>query len=97
MSSIYRIQWTKPLPASATIRTKGARRVAEWTSRGKTHRGEVVGNRVRIESLTYWARWKDADGRLHRADTECRDGTKRLIGVEVAKEQTEERQNDCGS
>ena len=73
MSSIFRNQWTKPLPASATIRTKGARRVAEWTSRGKTHRGEVVGNRVCIESLTYWARWKDADGRLHRADTECRD------------------------
>jgi len=73
MSSIYRNEWTKPLPAGATIRTKGDTTVAEWTSRGKTHRGEVVGDRVRIASATYWARWKDADGRTIRADTECRE------------------------
>ncbi len=73
MSSIYRNEWTKPLPKGAEIRTKGKTRLAEWTSRGKAHRGEVVGDRVRIQSATYWARWKDADGRLVRADTGCRE------------------------
>jgi integrase len=73
MSSIYRNEWTKPLPEGAEIRTKGKTTLAEWTSRGKAHRGEVVGDRVRIQSATYWARWKDADGRLVRADTGCRE------------------------
>ena len=73
MSSIYRTEWTKPLPVGATIRTKGDTKVAEWTSRGRTYRGEVIGDRVRLQSGTYWARWKDADGRLTRADTGCRE------------------------
>ena len=73
MSSIYRTEWTKPLPVGATIRTKGDTKVAEWTSRGRTFRGEVVGDRVRLQSGTYWARWKDADGRAVRADTGCRE------------------------
>jgi integrase/recombinase XerC len=73
MSTIYRNEWTKPLPPGARVRTKGDGAVAEWTSRGKTHRGEVVGDRVRIQSATYWARWKDAAGSVVRADTGCRE------------------------
>ena len=73
MSSIFRNEWTKPIPAGAEIRTKGKVTIAEWTSRGRTHRGAVVGDRVRLQSATYWARWKDADGRLVRADTGCRE------------------------
>lgn len=91
MSSIYRTEWTKPLPTGAIIRSKGDAKVAEWTSRGRTHRGEVVGDRVRLQSSTYWARWKGADGRLNRANTGCREETnaRKWLGDRLAEVERE--------
>ena len=62
MSAVYRNVTTKPMPAGAVIRTKSGQRLAEWTSRGAVRRAEVVGDRIRIPSATYWARWRDAAG-----------------------------------
>jgi integrase len=73
MSAVYRNVTTKPMPAGAVIRTKSGQRLAEWTSRGAVRRAEVVGDRIRIPSATYWARWRDAAGTEVRQNTGCRD------------------------
>ncbi len=83
MGSIKRKTVTRPLPANATVanrRTRfGTELVASWKDRtGNKRTGViVVGNdglrRVRVQSDTYYAKYRDGDGIVREVPTGCRD------------------------
>ena len=76
MGTIYRKTVTRPLPAGSTIITRKDVRLAQWTSRsGKTKTAELneAGNRIRCETGTYLAKYRDGDGIVCEVSTGCRD------------------------
>ncbi len=76
MGTIYRKTVTRPLPAGAKIITRQGKRLAQWTSRnGKTKTAELneSGDRIRCETGTYLAKYRDGDGVVCEVSTGCRD------------------------
>ena len=78
MGTVFRKRSTRALPAGATITTKGGRRVARWTAKGKAKTAEYVeGNdgagRIVTESRTYFAKYRDGGGIVRVVATGCRD------------------------
>jgi len=87
VGSIYKKFVTKPLPPSAELFTRKVRgldrRFARWTdSRGRVHtapartpeKGKNAGVvRLWIETSTYYAKYRDADGQVREVATQCHD------------------------
>src|SRR4029077_9441758 len=81
MGSVFKKTVTRPLPPGAEIITREGVRLARWRDRkGKTRTAPVMtGNdgadRIRDESGTYVARYRDGDGIVVEVSTKCRDKT----------------------
>jgi integrase len=76
MGFIYRKQFTKPIPTGAKVVTKAGRPHARWKDRrGKTREAPLIedGTRIVCEARTWTARYRNADGNLVNAPTECKD------------------------
>jgi len=87
VGSIYKKFVTKPLPPSAELFTRKVRgldrRFARWTdTKGRVHtapvrtaeKGKNAGvPRLWIETSTYYAKYRDADGLVQYVPTRCRD------------------------
>jgi len=76
MGTIYRKQYTLPIPADAKLITRKGKQVAQWTSRsGKVKTAELneAGDRVRCETGTYIAKYRDGDGVVCEVSTGCCD------------------------
>ncbi|MCC6680475.1 MAG: hypothetical protein IT445_06180 [Phycisphaeraceae bacterium] len=77
MGSIYREQFTKPIPQDAKLSRKQGRICAEWVTRnGKKRRAEVVetnlGQRLKLQSQFYHAKYRDGSGIIRKVATKCR-------------------------
>ena len=81
MGSVFKKTVTRPLPPNAEIITRQGVRLARWRDgKGKTRTSPVtIGkdgtDRIRDESGTYVARYRDGDGIVVEVSTECRDKT----------------------
>jgi integrase len=81
MGSVFRKTTTRPVPAGATITTKGDETFARWKTRsGKWITATVATAAdgrpiIRQESSTYFAKHRGADGIVHVVPTGCRDET----------------------
>ena len=78
MGTVYRKSFTKPLPANAEIVTRKGERIARWRDRkGKTRTAPLTdaGDRIRIESATYTAKYRDGERIVVEVPTGCRDET----------------------
>jgi hypothetical protein len=70
MASVYRKTVTHPLPRGAEIITRKGEQLVKWaTKRGKQRTGVYFVNkagepRVRIESATYVAKYRDGSGQV---------------------------------
>ena len=76
MASVFKPTCTKSIPKGASITTEKGQRLAVWLDRkGRKQSAPLTadGDRVRLEGLTYFARWRDGAGRLRTASTGCRD------------------------
>ena len=87
MGSVYKKFVTKPLPSGAELfvrKVRGRdRQLARWTDgRGRVHtvpvrtpeKGKNAGvPRLLIETSTYYAKYRDADGHVQYVSTGCRD------------------------
>jgi integrase len=79
MGTILRKQYTMPLPAGAEIVECAGQKIARWRLRnGQARSAEVVGCqdgivRVRGQSKSYMARYRDGAGRMVEVATGCRD------------------------
>ncbi len=78
MGSVFRKCVTRPIPPTATVATQGSKRVARWKNRAsKWATAEVVARPdgrevIRVESGTYFAKYRDAGGVVHVVPTGCR-------------------------
>ncbi len=78
MGAVFKKQSTRAVPAGAEIVQKGAERVARWRVRGKLRtapltKGTGGTDRIVTESVTYFAKYRDATGKVVVRPTECRD------------------------
>ncbi len=76
MGTIYRKQYTEPIPADSKIVIRKGKRLAQWTNRsGKVKTAELneAGDRIRCETGTYIAKFRDGDGVVCEVSTGCRD------------------------
>jgi integrase len=78
MGAVYREQYTKPLPAGASISTRKGVKVARWKDAKGRQRTETVKtikgiDRIVCMAATYTAKYKDAAGVVRRIATGCRD------------------------
>ncbi|TWU08898.1 site-specific tyrosine recombinase XerC [Symmachiella macrocystis] len=80
MATLFKKQFTKPIPTAAKIFTrtvKGeAKRFAQWTDRkGKQRTAELtaVGERLKYEAGTWTAKFRDGEGKVCEVATGCRD------------------------
>ena len=76
MGSVFKQQYTKPIPANAEIVTVKGERVARWRGRGgKLVSGKVNadGTRATIEARVYSACYRDGNGDEQTVSTGCRD------------------------
>lgn len=68
MGSIYKPTYSRPLPDTADTFTRKGKRFARWMDRrGKKHVAELTeaGNRVRMESQTYVAKFRDGNATIN--------------------------------
>ena len=78
MGTVYRETYTKPLPENAELFTRNGDRFARWTGkRGRKRTGRVTTtdagvDRVRLESSTYTAKYRDGAGIVRKISTGCR-------------------------
>src|SRR6516165_8160212 len=75
MGSVYRKSFTKPLPADAEIITRKGEKLVRWRdTKGKTRTAPLTdaGDRVRIESGTWYAKLRDGNGIVVEVPTGCR-------------------------
>jgi integrase len=75
MGTVYRKSFTKPLPADAEIVTRKGERIARWRdAKGKTRTAPLTdaGDRIRIESATYTAKYRNGDNHVVEVPTGCR-------------------------
>jgi integrase len=76
MGTIYRKTVTRPLPPGCKIITRKGKQFAQWMNRkGKTVTAELSesGNRIRTETGTYLAKYRDGDGLVCEVSTGCTD------------------------
>jgi integrase len=79
MSTIYKKQYTQPLPKNAQIVDRNGKKMAQWADlKGKRHIDEITtGRRGQVKIIrycpTYQAQYRDADGQLVIESTGCRD------------------------
>ena len=76
MGTIYRKQYTLPIPPDAKLITRKGKQLAQWTSRSgkvKTAGLNEAGDRLRCETGTYIAKYRDGDGVVREVSTGCRD------------------------
>ncbi len=104
MGSLFKQQFTKPIPTNAeVVRVKG-RRCARWLNkRGKQQTAllNTEGTRIVRESKVYFARYRDGSGQVQTVSTECRDkqaAQSVLNELEKAAERIRAGDHDhCGS
>src|SRR5262245_5016842 len=76
---LFRKCVTRPIPPTATVSTYGGKRTARWKTRaGKWATAEVVARPdgrevISVESSTFFAKYRDADGTVRVVPTGCRD------------------------
>jgi integrase len=78
MSCVYRKGVFKPVPAGAEVITRKGEKLARWRDRkGKTRTAPLTddGRRVRIETGTWYAKYRDGQGVVVEVPTGCRDET----------------------
>ena len=74
MASVFKKTVTLPIPACAELVTLKGIPSARWKSaNGKLRVATVVNNRIRYRTDTYFAKFRDAEGRLVERSTGCRD------------------------
>src|SRR5262249_30878648 len=76
MSCVYRKGVFKPLPADAEIITRKGEKLARWRDRkGKTRTAPLTddGRRVRIETETWYAKYRDGNNHVVEVPTGCRE------------------------
>src|SRR6478735_1776184 len=78
MGTVFRKQTTRAVPAEAEIVEKGGGRIARWRVRGKLRtapltNGEGGTDRIVTESATYFAKFREAGGKVVVRPTGCRD------------------------
>ena len=78
MASLKRKKHLRPFPDGAEIKTRRGKRFASWKGRnGKRQTAEVVEKngelRIRVESKTWTAKYRDADGVIQEVSTGCKD------------------------
>ena len=79
MGSVYRKQFTKPIPPGAELIDRKGERLARWRdAAGKLRTARVTvgrdgAERLRIESGTYIAKHRDGNGLIVETPTGCRD------------------------
>src|SRR5215831_9211954 len=75
MGSVFRKSFTKPLPADAEIITRKGEKLARWRDgKGKPRTAPLTdaGDRIRIESGTWYAKLRDGNGIVVEVPTGCR-------------------------
>ena len=81
MGIVFKKTVTRPLPPDAEIITRHGERLARWRDgKGKTRTAPVTtgkdgADRIRDESGTYVARYRDGNGLVVEVSTGCRDKT----------------------
>ncbi len=81
MGNVFKKTVTRPLPPNAEIVTRQGVLLARWRdAKGKTKTAPIIAGkdgaeRIRDESGTYVARYRDGDGMLVEVSTGCRDKT----------------------
>lgn len=76
MANVYKKQKAKPLPTGATLSIKAGRLYASWRdSKGRKQTAPLSkdGTKILVESATYSAKFRTADGRVMDVTTGCRD------------------------
>ncbi len=79
MGNVFKKTVTRPLPPDAEIIIRQGVRLARWRDgKGKTKTAPVIAGkdgaeRIRDESGTYVARYRDGDGMVVEVSTGCRD------------------------
>jgi hypothetical protein len=79
MGSVFKKTVTRPLPTGTEFVTRQGVRLARWKdAKGKVRTAPVTtgrdgSERLRDESSTYFARYRDGDGVVVEAPTGCRD------------------------
>src|SRR6188768_3119230 len=78
MASVYRKTVTRNLPSGAELFRRQGSQYARWTdSKGKRQTAPVIqgrdgSQRVRVESGTYIAKYRDGQGAVQEVSTGCR-------------------------
>ncbi len=92
MGTVYRKQYTKPLPPGAKIITRRGKQLAEWVDgKGKRHTASVVAGkdgqlRLKVVSRTYVAKYRDGVGIVREVSTGCRtEAGARAVLVELER------------
>ena len=76
MGTIYKKQYSKPIPTDAKVISRNGKRLAQWKSRsGKLVTAELTsnGDGIRLESKVWYAKYRDGDGIVQDVSTGCRD------------------------
>ena len=87
MGSVFRAKVTRPLPAGATIVTRGGQQWAEWRdAAGKLKRARTAGPKasrpgIIVEAATFTAKFRDGAGVVRKVATGCRtrDAAKQVL------------------
>ena len=76
MANIYKKQISMVLPAGAKISSRAGKLYASWVDKkGKRQTAPLSksGTKILVESATYSAKFRSADGRVKDVTTGCRD------------------------
>ena len=87
MGSIFKKQYTMPLPATAEISERGGSSIARWKGRdGRKREGKVLiresgENCVVVDSGTFYVQYRDGSGLVRTVSTKCRtrEGAARIL------------------
>ena len=87
MGSVFRAKVTRPMPAGATIVTRGGQQWAEWRdAAGKLKRARTAGPKasrpgIIVEAATFTAKFRDGAGVVRKVATGCRtrDAAKQVL------------------
>ncbi len=92
MGTIYKKTVTRPLPPESKVITRKGKKFAQWTNRkGKLQSAELTesGDRIRTESKTFVAKFRDGQGFVCEVSTGCRDKTAALAVLADLEQQAE--------
>ena len=76
MGDVRRKTITRPLPRGAETFTQGGKHFGRWVD-GRTGKSRTApltesGTRIRVQTATFTARYRDAEGRIREVATGCR-------------------------